>query len=352
MAKVFHAEIYGTREGKYDWLNKHNINSTKWKKLNPKTEFYLFIPLNGKGLKQYLTYYKVTDIFPVNSVGIVTARDEFVIDFDLGSLKRRINDFVNEKIEDDILRETYKLKDNTGWNLKERRRELRINENINNYYTKIYYRPFDERWIFYNDSLIERSRKTVMRNLLQENLALIISRMTKGEVFKHAQITDKITEVICMSPKTSNNGFVFPLFIYTDKPVKKKAFHSQLMMFEPAAAYQAKQPNIKPELFEELKAKYKKEVTPEEIFYYIYAVLYSNTYRTKYAEFLKMDFPRIPFTNNYNTFIRLGKLGSKLADLHLLKSKDLEIPVAKFPVEGSNKVEKLVYKVETGHPSG
>jgi predicted helicase len=349
MTKVFHAEIFGTRESKYNWLNSHNISSVKWSKLSPKSEFYLFIPRNEKGMKQYQSYYKVTDIFPVNSVGIVTARDEFVIDFDLESLKRRIREFVNEKIEDDILREIYKLKDNSSWNLEERRRDLRKDENWNNYFTKIYYRPFDERWIFYNDNLIERSRKNVMRNLLQENLAMIISRMTKGEIFKHAQVTDKITEVICMSPKTSNNGFVFPLYIYLDKPGKKKYFHSQLMMFEPAAVYQAKQPNIKPELFEELKAKYKNEVTPEEIFYYIYAVLYSNIYRTKYSEFLKMDFPRIPFTDDYKIFIKLGKLGKQLADLHLLKSKELENPIAKFPVEGNNKVEKLIYKpVESG----
>ncbi len=117
-----------------------------------------------------------------------------------------------------------------------------------------------------------------------------------------------------------------------------------MMVFEPAVKYQTRQPNINPELFEELKNNFKKEVTPEEIFYYIYAVPYSNTYRTKYAEFLKIDFPRIPFTKDYKLFIQLGKLGKNLAELHLLKSKDLDKTISKFPQSGTNKVEKLKYE--------
>lgn len=119
-----------------------------------------------------------------------------------------------------------------------------------------------------------------------------------------------------------------------------------MMMFEPEVKYQSRQPNIKPELFTELKNNFKKEPTPEEIFYYIYAVLYSNTYRVKYAQFLKIDFPRIPFTKDYKLFIQLGKLGKKLADLHLLKSKELENIISRFPIAGSYKVIKPKYEDE------
>ncbi|MEW6654182.1 MAG: type ISP restriction/modification enzyme, partial [Bacteroidota bacterium] len=101
-----------------------------------------------------------------------------------------------------------------------------------------------------------------------------------------------------------------------------------------------------PDFFEELKNNFKKDVTPEEIFYYIYAMLYSNTYRTKYAEFLKIDFPRVPFTRDYKIFTNLGKLGNQLADLHLLKSKELDKTISKFPVDGNNKVEKPKYENE------
>ncbi|MDP2365245.1 MAG: type ISP restriction/modification enzyme, partial [Ignavibacteria bacterium] len=110
--------------------------------------------------------------------------------------------------------------------------------------------------------------------------------------------------------------------------------------------YQSKLPNLSQELVEELKSNFIKSITPEEIFYYIYAILYSNTYRTKYAEFLKGDFPRIPFTKDYKHFIKLGKLGKELADLHLLKSNKLSKTISAFPVKVNKKIEKLKYEDE------
>ncbi|KAF0151224.1 MAG: Adenine specific DNA methyltransferase [Ignavibacteria bacterium] len=340
MAKVYHSEIFGLRETKYDWLNKHNIKNVKWNKIYPSRDFYLFMPTDNKLANYYYSFEKITEIFPVNSVGIVTARDKFVIDFDRKKLERRLEDFRNPKIDDEILKQTYDLSENKSWKINEQREKLRKDFDWKDSITKILYRPFDERWVIYNDDMVERTRKEIMQNLMSENIALITSRMTKGETFKHAQVTDKITEVICVSPKTSNNGFVFPLYLYLKKKDKKKTSYIQMMMFEPEAEYQTRQPNINPSLFEEFKKSYKKDVTPEEIFYYIYAVLYSNTYRTKYVKFLKIDFPRVPFTKNYKLFIQLGKLGKQLADLHLLKSEVLDKSISEFPIEGNNKVEK------------
>ena len=105
-----------------------------------------------------------------------------------------------------------------------------------------------------------------------------------------------------------------------------------------------RQPNISPRLIAALSNAHKKHALPEEIFYYIYAVLYSNIYRTKYAEFLKMDFPRIPFTKNHKLFKGMGEYGKKLVDLHLLRSKEIDPPIAKFEGKGDNKVEKVTFK--------
>ncbi len=338
--KVFHSEIFGLREDKYKWLLKNDINKVKWQKVVPYPEFYLFLPTDNKLLNHYSSFPKITEVFPVNSVGIVTARDNFVIDFDKKKLERRIEEFRNPKIDDEIIKQTYDLNENQSWKIKEQREKLQKDLDWKDSITKILYRPFDVRWILYHDEMIERSRKDVMNNLLgKENLALITSRLTKGEKFKHVQITDKIVEVICMSPKTSNNGFVFPLYIY--KAQKKKNVITQFMMFEPETEYAKRRPNISSSIYEELIRKLKKDIIPEEIFYYIYAILYSNIYRNKYAEFLKIDFPRVPFTKNYKLFIKLGKLGEKLAELHLLKSEELEKTITKFPISGNNKVEKL-----------
>ncbi len=114
-----------------------------------------------------------------------------------------------------------------------------------------------------------------------------------------------------------------------------------MMAFEKKEEYDVKKPNIAPALIETLANAYKKTPSPEQIFFYIYAVLYSNTYRTKYAEFLKTDFPRIPFTKDYKLFNKLAGYGEKLVDFHLLKSKELESTKVKGPGKGDNKVVKV-----------
>ena len=265
--------------------------------------------------------------------------------------------FRNEKVPDEIVRETFSLKDKSNWKLRIAREKIRKDETPEDSITRILYRPFDIQWVFYHEAVIERSRKEVMRHMRTgENLALITSRLTKGETFKHAQVTRNIVEVICMSPKTSNNGFVFPLYLYPD--TNKRDLFSQ------AKEQKKRQPNISPKLFTALSNTYKvgqtflsdhdqslfeqdkQECLSHQIFYYIYAVLYSNTYRTKYAEFLKIDFPRIPFTKDYELFGKMAEYGEKLVDLHLLKSAELDPPVAKFQGEGDERIEKLRYEEE------
>ncbi|MDO8746708.1 MAG: type ISP restriction/modification enzyme, partial [Thermodesulfovibrionales bacterium] len=117
-----------------------------------------------------------------------------------------------------------------------------------------------------------------------------------------------------------------------------------MLLFEPQAEYGVKKPTLSPVLLEKLSKAFKKEPLPEEIFYFIYAVLYSNIYRTKYAEFLKIDFPRIPFTNDYKLFKKISDYGERLVELHLLKSSDLDAPTAKFEGKGNDKVEKPRYE--------
>ncbi|MBL7127465.1 MAG: N-6 DNA methylase [Ignavibacteria bacterium] len=342
--QVFHQEIFGLWEEKYDWLNEHNIKNVKWEKLEPKSEFYLFIPQDISLLKDYQTFLKITEIFPSNSVGVVTARDSFVIDSDKKKLHRRIGQFIDYKVDTEILKQTYKLKDNKSWKTREQRKKLSKDKDWQNAFTQILYRPFDVKWIFYHDEMIERTRKENMRHMLEDNVALCVGRQgsaTGSDIYDIVYISENIVDLNLFR---RGGELVFPLYLYQEKKEKKKSFTKQMMVFEPAVKYQTRQPNINPELFEELKNNFKKEVTPEEIFYYIYAVLYSNTYRTKYAEFLKIDFPRIPFTKDYKLFIQLGKLGKNLAELHLLKSKDLDKTISKFPQSGTNKVEKLKYE--------
>lgn len=348
--KIFHSELWGVREYKYDWLNNHDIKTTKWKRINPKPEFYLFIPRDEGLSKQYDTYFKITDIFPVNSVGIVTSRDGFVIDNNKEALKRRIRMFRDEKMPDEIIRQTFKLNDTSKFKLKEAREAVRKDDGWERAITKILYRPFDEQWIFYHDAVIERSRREVMQHMMQENLGLITVRQVAEGVFDHAFIANDIIDYrVTFSAK--GGAYLFPLYLYqgkkreiTKKQRSRFTFGKAWMLFEDVAEYLAKKPNISPELMEHLTVAFKKIPTPEQILYYIYAILYSNTYRTKYAEFLKIDFPRIPFTKDYRIFSKMAGYGERLVGLHLLKSSELGNPITRFQGKGENRVEKLRYE--------
>ena len=351
--KVNHSEIWGLRESKYNWLLKNDIETTKWNKLSPKSEFYLFIPRDEVLLESYNKYPKITEIFPVNGVGIVTARDSFVIDRDKESLKRRIRMFCNEKIPDELIRDTFHLKDKTNWKLKATREKIREDKDWENAIIQILYRPFDVQWIFYHDEVIERSRKEVMRHMWQENLGLITNRQVNGD-FRHVLCSNTIINDCTVSLETRERSYLFPLYLYpeTDKPTtnnpKKRSIGSIMMLFEPSGEYTTRKPNLNPVIVEQLTKDFGKSPTPEEIFYYIYAILYSNTYRTMYAEFLKIDFPRIPFTKDYGLFRRMAEYGQRLVELHLLKSPELDTPIAKCQGKGDFKVEKVKYYEDEG----
>ena len=135
--------------------------------------------------------------------------------------------------------------------------------------------------------------------------------------------------------------------MYKEKETKKSRFQT-FMLFEPEAAYgQDRIPNIDKAFYEKLNKIYKKKLTPEEILYYIYAVFYSNIYREKYAEFLKIDFPRVPFTADYKVFSKMADFGQQLNDLHLMKSDLLNKPIAKYQGKGDNdRIEKIIYSEE------
>lgn len=342
---VYHSEIWGTRKRKYDWLLKHDIRKTNWNQVKPSTPFYLFVPRDEKQGAQFQSYPSVQEIFPVNGVGIVTARDNFVIDSDVRRLKRRINQFIDDSFDDEFVAKEFGLKNTGAWMIRDARKELSKEEDIGQYFTRILYRPFDIQYLFYHDAVIERGRKEVMRHMLQPNLSLIAMR----QVALHEDYTHFLASEFMVDNRTfvSAKGIIqlFPLHLYPKRGKRKRGGGTVMMLFDPEMEYQGKDriPNLAPKLVENLTASYKKEPSPEEIFYYVYAVLYSNTYRKKYAEFLKTDFPRVPFTTDRKLFLKLAARGEELVQLHLLKSNKLERSIAKCEGTGNLRVGKLAY---------
>jgi len=332
--KVYHLDKYGLREEKYEWLNRQDFKEENYEKINPQGPYYFFVKRDTEKIKQYLEWKQINEIFPVNSVGIVTSRDNFVISYDKRELQNRMLQFQNLSQPDEIISQAYNLKDKTNWKIKNARQEISKITNLNENIKEILYRPFDERYIFYHKSMIERMRPEVMRHMLEENIALIMPKRVETKIpWQHCLCGEGIIEHVAVSLKTID--YIFPLYLYHDK--NKKDLLSQHQT--------EKEPNIPTVIFETLGAVYGWEPTPEEILYYIYGVFYSNIYRETYAEFLKIDFPRVPFTADYRLFKKIGALGKQLADLHLLKSPALDPPVARYQGGGSNdRIEKITYK--------
>ncbi|HAF48170.1 MAG TPA: DNA methyltransferase [Anaerolineaceae bacterium] len=322
-SKVKHAEKYGTRETKYKYLISHNIISAGYDEIDPKAPYFFFIPRYTDDIQHYSSWLSVDTVFPLNITGIVTARDRFVIGLTKQELELRIMQFRNLSIPNEVISQTYGLKNTRGWDLSSARKELANDNNWQNYFQKIFYRPFDIRYIFYTPIMVDWGRNDFMHHMLSgENYALVLpKRVEYVGSWQNALVTDKISEHVAVSLKTTD--YHFPLYVF---PKEEQIDWTRT----------SKTVNINELILNTLNEKYDRQVTPEKIFSYIYGILYSDYYRAKYVDFLRMDFPRIPFTLNYTFFTEIARLGQRLIDLHLLKSPELAQPNVKFQGQGED----------------
>jgi predicted helicase len=337
---VRHADVWGTRQAKYSWLNDRDLKHTDWVKLRPTAPFYLFVPRDTVGEEEYEAFIPVTELFPLNVTGIVTARDELCIDFNEAALLAKIRPLQDHKLSDDYVRQylaallgrTPSKVENYAWRIPAARSSLQDVTNLNERIVPILYRPFDVRKVFYHDSIVWRTRAQVMRHMLAgENLALITMRQVSlDEPYTHVLATSRIVD---------NRTFVSSKGITTELPLYLYPAADQGHLFAPHEPWERK-PNLNAKLVAALAEAYGRVPTPEEIFHYVYAVLYAPTYREKYAEFLRMDFPRVPFTTDAAVFKKLAALGKRLTALHLLISPELDPPACRFEGQGDSRIAK------------
>ena len=333
-ARIYYAERWGLRKEKNTWLLRNDKTTTEWRELKPKSPFYFFVPREETYWDVYEKYWKITDIFPVNCTGIVTARDKFVIDFDRDALKRRIAMFRDKSIPDDVIEQRFKLKETSTFKLRKSRETLSKDDKWEQYFSEILYRPFDKRKIYYTNAVVERPRLKVMRHMVQENIGLITPKQFKEEpgAFVTGHITGHKTD------SAYDINYLFPLYLYPDESKGKFS--------EEDASGPERTSNFSKEFLQAVNEAVGTAPTPEEIFYYIYAVLYSPTYRKRYEEFLKYDFPKVPLPTDYELFKKLSEFGKELIELHLLKHPSLSETGVGFPESGSNIVEKGRYDEE------
>lgn len=332
--KIYQTDLYGTRKSKYEWLENSEFGKNIYGELKPDKPWYFFIQRNTSEIMEYLNWPRINEIFPVNVTGIVTARDNLAIDFTKESLKNKIIMFRNLSLDDETIKQGLKIGENYQWKIKPQREQFSQIENWKSYFENILYRPFDIRSIYYQENIVFRTRREVMRNMLEENIAICFMRQFSGNMpYTHCLITENIVDNRTFF---SSKGILqqAPLYIY---PKENKELFNQHQT--------SRQPNIVQKLLEQLTSVYNMTPSPEAILHYIYGVLYSPTYREKYAEFLKIDFPRIPFTEDNGLSIQMSLFGDQLAQLHLLKSPELDSPIAKYQGSGENDiVDKVRYE--------
>lgn len=295
-ARVRHADLFGKRQDKYVFLAEKSLTDIAFQKLENRPPHYFFTPKDFSNADEYERGFSLNELFQINSVGIVTADDKTLIDGDKAVLIDKV----------------------------ERKFGIAADENK---IQKIAYRPFDDRFVYYDGELLERPREQVMRNFIgRENIGLVVSKQVKAfDEWHHAFIADGIFESCIVSNKTSEISYGFPLYA-----------------FDPLDG--ARRVNFNDKTVRKIQKTAGGKVSETEIFDYVYAVLHSPAYREKYAAFLKIDFPKIPYPESAESFARLAEIGGKLRKIHFL---DVDENIARgisFPVSGDNVVDKLSYR--------
>ena len=319
LATLYHYDLYGKRSDKTNFLYENTLDSIAWATLEPKEPFYLFIPQNEDLRTEYDKGFSVKDIFKVSSVGVVTGKDSVLIASNEKQLEQQVKDFYNEF-------------------------DLKFVKNIA-------YRPFDLMKVYYDTSKVTRPRFEIMQHFLQDdNVALLVSRQSSA-------VGDDEINTIAISDKMVDINFyrrggeqVMPLYLKNtessqDKSPKKNKKDSQ----ENADSKQGQWvENFTPEFREFIDAKYNEHFSPEQILGYIYAVLFHKDYREKYIDFLKIDFPKIPFVESKKKFLEFSALGWELINTHLLQSDTLDSVIGEAKYKDSKnknlKIEKIIYE--------
>lgn len=334
-SEIRYTDIFGSLNTKLRYLEIGNISTTRWNNVKPKKPYFLFTPSQQKSFHiedEYNIYYSVTDIFGTGNrqkdkeklwaTGFASQQDEFAISFYDSEIHQKISDLINSN-DETSLRFKYKLCTTNQWNYLRAKKEL-SNKSLKINISDCAFRPFDIRRTVFNRNIVTILRSNVMMHLKAKNLALVISRVVNDSCFSHAFVSVNPVDKIFLSSKTSTNAYVFPLHLYPN-PNNPKELEESV------------RPNLSSEFLKDITSKLGYTPTPEAIFYYIYAMLHSPTYRTRYGEFLKRDFPRVPLTSSDELFQQLSEYGEELVALHLMKSPKLDKLITQFVENGGGK---------------
>ena len=359
--RVFHADLWGGRQAKYQALRETDASVTRWSELKPASPHFCFVPRDSSRETEYRQGWSLREAFLLSGNAVKTERDRVSIHWTQEGVRRAVEDF--RQLDEAALRRRFDLEqDSRDWKVASARADVLARRDPN-CFRPILYRPFDTRFTWYSGQskgFIGTPGRAVMRHILAgDNVALLACRQQAVAGFQHVFCARALPECCSVSLRTREITSAFPLYLYGEgrrERSRKDAGSTLLTAFlETAAADGGRRANLNLKFIEDVtqrvalkgvplgRGDLKKTVGPEDMFHYAYALLHSPAYRSRYAEFLKIDFPRLPLTSDRKLFRALAGPGRELIALHLMDSPRLNALITEFPVRGDNKIQQARY---------
>ncbi len=338
---VKHSHMWGGRESKYERLWTSSLASISWNELKPVAPYLMFYPINSELLEKYDSGFSIAEFMPENQKGIITARDGLVVGLDRAELVSRVDDFLDPTKSDESVRAQffgskkkdakYPPGDTRSWKLSEVRKSARA-ISFESTVRKIEYRPFDTRHVVYSELFVDWPRSEFMEHFAKaDNFVLAFNRgVDEARPYQDVFVFTEIVQHHSLSNKEANN--FAPLYLYPSS--------SELD--------QPRRINFHTKLYAKLRklAKHHSRGEPDEVavFDYIYGVLHCPAYRETFAEFLKIDFPRIPWPASPQVFWEVSDKGGQLRRLHLMEPAAVGPANFHFTGDGNYTVDKVEFR--------
>lgn len=322
LGKVYHYDLYGKRDNKYDFLDDNELKDIEFKELPNVEPMYFMVQKDFEAKKFYDEGFYIKNLFPFSSTGVVSGNDSVFIDFTKVELKEKIIQNYDE-----------------------------LNKNL---IQKIKFYPFDDKFIYYDNKKLERGRGNLALNYIEKNnYGLVIGKQCVSD-WRYIFYTNKISNLnLTGTAGRFGAGYNFPLYLYPEETdvetllsQKRRTPNLDLKIVEKIA--EGLDLKFIPD-HERPDAGTAGTFTPLDLLDYIYAVLHSPTYRETYKEFLKIDFPRVPYPEDEEKFWKLVKLGGELRQIHLLEGPTVEQYITQYPIDGDNLVSRKITKSSPGY---
>ena len=327
-AEVFHKDLYGTRDFKYEWLNSASLYSVDWTRVTYSQPYFFFVPKDFSAIDQYNKGVSLGDLFLIQTSGVKFRKDSVFVHFSEKDLDDMLS-LMNSDVEDNVIAARYSIKENDDWNLRTKR--IYFQNASNDTKRVVCYRPFDNRYCYYPNK--ETLQQIILRGdhrfdkmsnmLIPGNYGLITAKGNRQLSLGYTFVSNGLVDMHVLD-SSSDSTYIIPLYAYSKDGTVC--------------------PNLSEEIVEEVHKRIGCVVEPGELFDYTYAVLHSPKYRETYKEFLKIDFPRIPYPTDKDQYHRLVALGAELRKLHLMDGAQNWERRITFPVPGENIVEAIRYE--------